>query len=181
MANTTSPTSSNSQSLSGVIDLSFLNYSEDDELDKIVESRLIKLYTTIEIIYEAKAIRLSNNKFTNILDILTVLSKYVNKLEQIIWLDLSFNEINCIPKELLIKCPNLTTLYLQVNNITKLFNIKLLSQLPALKTFAMFGNPIEENKVSIYYRVVTDVYSYKVYIIYMMYYVVLCCMQNLFT
>ena len=161
MANTASPASSNSQSLSGVIDLSFLNYSEDDELDKIIESRLIKLYTTIEIIYEAKAIRLSNNKFTYILDILTVLSKYVNKLEQIIWLDLSFNEIQSIPKELLIKCPNLTTLYLQVNNITKLSNIKLLSQLPALKTFAMFGNPIEENKVSIHnHKVVKCVYLY---------------------
>ena len=42
--------------------------------------------------------------------------------------------------------PNLTTLYLHANQITKLSNIKKLAGLTQLKSLTLYGNPLEENK-----------------------------------
>lgn len=66
--------------------------------------------------------------------------------EDVMWLDLSFNQIGRIDESLAATFPNVTTLYLHANQITKLSHIKKLSGLTKLKSLTLYGNPVEENK-----------------------------------
>lgn len=62
------------------------------------------------------------------------------------WLDLSFNQIGSVNESLVSTFPNVTTLYLHANQITKLSHIKKLSGFTQLKSLTLYGNPVEENK-----------------------------------
>jgi Leucine-rich repeat (LRR) protein len=62
------------------------------------------------------------------------------------WLDLSFNQIGSVNESLVATFPNVTTLYLHANQITKLSHIKKLSGFTHLKSLTLYGNPVEENK-----------------------------------
>eukprot|EP01052_Picozoa_sp_SAG31_P033834 SAG31_NODE_3875_length_3793_cov_1.875203_4_plen_166_part_00 len=67
----------------------------------------------------ATSIRLNNNKLTNIDGLrpsLLPLLSYAG-LDQLLWLDISFNEITDLNLEELLSCPNLTVLYLHKNLI----------------------------------------------------------------
>ena len=93
---------------------------------------------------EIKAVRISNNRIERI-DVIFSMSLTVN-FEAILWLDISFNGIKKISKDLAVTCPNLTTLYMQANQVTKISNLKVLHSLTKLKSLTLFGNPVEESK-----------------------------------
>jgi len=93
---------------------------------------------------ELRAIRISNNKLPRI-DIIFCLSSILN-FESIMWIDISFNSLTKISKALAETCPNLSTLYMQANQIAKISDLKVLSSLTKLKSLTMFGNPVEESK-----------------------------------
>ncbi len=146
---------------SGVLDLSFLNIkSENDINNGIIEktkqdespkktksgtlnsppSSPSKNKST-----EYKAIRLGNNEIINI-NIIKCMSSHEIIFSNILWLDLSFNLITKITDEFIELLPNILTLYLHANKISKLSEIKKLGQFQALKSLTVYGNPVEENK-----------------------------------
>jgi Leucine-rich repeat (LRR) protein len=65
---------------------------------------------------------------------------------QIQWLDLSFNKLQRLDENIISYFPNLTTLYLHSNQLSKLSHLKKLSGLSHLKSLTLYGNPLEENK-----------------------------------
>lgn len=94
--------------------------------------------------HEIKAVRLSNNSIKSI-DILRILPNYLDT-NKILWLDLSFNQITSLSETILNLFPNLTSIYLQSNLITKLSDLKKLGLLTYLKYLVVYGNPVEGNK-----------------------------------
>jgi Leucine-rich repeat (LRR) protein len=96
---------------------------------------------------EIKALRLGNNLMVSFSIIVhpVISSEYIDP-RMIQWLDLSFNLLTEISEEALTSLPNLTTIYLHANQISKLSEIKKLSVLPKLKSLTMFGNKVEEHK-----------------------------------
>jgi Leucine-rich repeat (LRR) protein len=96
-------------------------------------------------IEEIKAIRIANNSISN----LQILSNpFVNLFDtkKVSWLDLSFNQIEKINSIIFEIFPNVTALYLQANQISRLSEIKKLENFPLLKSLTIFGNPVEEHK-----------------------------------
>jgi hypothetical protein len=90
-----------------------------------------------------KAIRLGNNSISSFRIFETVATHL--QMAQIQWLDLSFNSLQRIDESLVEYFPNLTTLYLHANKLSKLSQIKKLAGLK-LKSLTLYGNPLEENK-----------------------------------
>ena len=66
--------------------------------------------------------------------------------EHILWLDLSFNSISSVSELFQETFPNLTTLYLHANKISKMSDIRRLNGLTKLRSITMYGNPVEDNK-----------------------------------
>lgn len=93
---------------------------------------------------EVKAIRLGNNLLVN-LESIYVIPQQINSLN-ILWLDLSFNEFTRIPTDFGRQFPNVTTVYLHANKISKLSEIKSLGNCEHLRSLSLFGNPVEEKK-----------------------------------
>lgn len=94
---------------------------------------------------EIKAIRIANNEISSI-DIIFPTITTILDGNKILWIDLSFNFIIKISPDLAKLLPNLTTLYLHANKISKLAEIKKLSGLVNLKSVALYGNPVEDHK-----------------------------------
>ncbi|XP_065670658.1 leucine-rich repeat-containing protein 51 isoform X2 [Hydra vulgaris] len=89
------------------------------------------------------AIRLSNNVLIDWKDFLNTVSKLVESLHHIEWIDLSFNDISNIDKCVL-EFRNLKILYLHGNNIEKISEVDKLSSLEHLRSLTLHGNPIED-------------------------------------
>jgi len=94
---------------------------------------------------ETKAVRLGNNNISDVNVLVDGLSSVVDPLN-IHWLDLSFNNIECLTEAFATSFPNLSLLYLQANQITKLTQLKRLSYFKNLKSLTVFGNPVEQSK-----------------------------------
>lgn len=64
------------------------------------------------------------------------------------WLDLSFNQIASLGSGESISAafPNVTTIYLHANKLSRLSQLKKLKAFPNLKSLSLYGNPIEEHK-----------------------------------
>jgi len=94
---------------------------------------------------DVKAVRLGNN---NISELDIICGPLVTQLNasMITWLDISFNGITKISTAMADVFPNITTLYLHANNISKISEIKKLSKFQNLKSVTFYGNPVEENK-----------------------------------
>lgn len=92
-----------------------------------------------------KAIRLGNNEITTTGILSSTLPAHFDTTK-ILWLDLSFNFIAEIANDFAALFPNITTIYLQSNRLAKLKEVKKLSECNELRSLAMYGNPIEENK-----------------------------------
>ena len=94
-----------------------------------------------------KAIRLANNKMESME---TLVGPMLANLDTggVLWLDLSFNQISSLGSEELVPSafPNVTTIYLHANNISKLAQLKKLRNFPKLKSLTLYGNPVEEHK-----------------------------------
>ncbi|KAJ3135767.1 Leucine-rich repeat-containing protein 51 [Physocladia obscura] len=98
------------------------------------------------IAVQAGALRLQNNKIETLENLYIIASKIVeNPTLHIAWIDLSFNNLKVIDKELL-QFPTLTTLYLHANNIEDLTEIDKLKSLERLRTLTLHGNPLENSK-----------------------------------
>jgi hypothetical protein len=93
---------------------------------------------------EIKAVRLGNNLLAN-LESIYVIPQQINSMN-ILWLDLSFNEFTRIPADFGRQFPNVSTIYLHANKISKLSEIKNLANFEQLRSLSLFGNPVEENK-----------------------------------
>jgi len=94
---------------------------------------------------ETKAIRLGNNNISNV-DILGRGLGNACILENVHWLDLSFNSIEKLTENFAKSFPNLSLLYMQANQVTKLTELKKLSYFKNLKSLVLFGNPVEGSK-----------------------------------
>ncbi|KAJ3108862.1 Leucine-rich repeat-containing protein 51 [Phlyctochytrium planicorne] len=88
------------------------------------------------------AIRLPNNRIVSLDQLTSVAVKLGSTLQNIGWIDLSFNCLKNIDKELL-NFPNLSTLYLHANEISNLSEVDKLSNLRMLRTLTLHGNPLE--------------------------------------
>lgn len=94
---------------------------------------------------EIKAIRIANNEIPSIDIIFSTITASLDT-SKILWVDLSFNFLHKISSELSKILPNLTTIYLHANKISKLAEIKKLGGLINLKSVALYGNPVEDHK-----------------------------------
>jgi Leucine-rich repeat (LRR) protein len=94
-----------------------------------------------------KAVRLANNKLENLEQVVGPMLANVDT-GNILWLDLSFNNISSLGSEVAVPAAfaNVTTIYLHANNISKLGQLKKLRSFPNLKSLTLYGNPIEEHK-----------------------------------
>jgi Leucine-rich repeat (LRR) protein len=140
----------------GVLDLTFLEISEEIDFQNGLAQRIPTngLNTSTDLSASGgkkkknevfKAVRLANNSIARIELAGICLSKNID-LSKLLWIDLSFNMISKIPDDLSQIFPNLTTLYLHANQISKLSELKKLGTLTKLKSLSVYGNPVEENK-----------------------------------
>ena len=147
-----------SSHVKGVLDLTFLDIKDESDLQNSLHSDRvlsIPLATTSpsnsptrrrkQALEEVKAIRLANNEISLLQHIISPISNFIDTTK-ITWLDLSFNHIERLDLAIFTVFPNVTTLYLQANHISKLSEVKKLEGFPNLKSLAMYGNPIEEHK-----------------------------------
>jgi len=95
---------------------------------------------------EVKALRLGNNNISLLSILSTKTLTHRIDTTKVLWIDLSFNNLEKIASDFAETFPSLTTLHLQANKIAKLSQIKKLGSLKHLKSLAMYGNPVEENK-----------------------------------
>ncbi|KAJ3026067.1 UNVERIFIED_CONTAM: Leucine-rich repeat-containing protein 51 [Siphonaria sp. JEL0065] len=91
------------------------------------------------------AIRLPNNKIESLDNLFSISMRIVENPLNIAWIDLSFNNLKVIDKELL-QFPTLSTLYLHANEISALPEIDKLTALTRLRTLTLHGNPVENCK-----------------------------------
>lgn len=91
-----------------------------------------------------RAIRLGNN-YVPRMDILFSTPQFL-KSENILWLDLSFNNITKLSPELARIFPNVRTIYLHANQISSLQEIKNFANLTELHSLTLYGNPVEGKK-----------------------------------
>eukprot|EP01041_Mallomonas_annulata_P003309 gene3309-6551_t len=135
-----------------VLDLTFRDISCESDLQSCLEDQLklrensgSRSPSKRAVRDDVKAVKLSNN---NIADICDIVSPITNCLfiSNIAWLDLSVNNIQSINSATASLFPNLTTLYLHGNQISKLSEFRKLNAFPHLKSVTFFGNPVEEHK-----------------------------------
>jgi len=91
-----------------------------------------------------RAIRLGNNYLPSIKCIFT--APHHLRAENILWLDLSFNHITHISPDICKYFPNVRTIYLHANKISRLSEIKHLEGLTELHSLSLYGNPVEGKK-----------------------------------
>lgn len=91
-----------------------------------------------------RAIRLGNNYLPTMESIFT--APHHLRADNIIWLDLSFNHIAHISPDLCKHFPNVRTIYLHANKISRLTEIKCLEGLTELHSLSLYGNPVEGKK-----------------------------------
>jgi Leucine-rich repeat len=145
----------------GVLDLTFMDIKEEQDLQNALNSdrvQSIPMKTLNESSpskgssspekrrkEEITAVRIANNEIANA----SILCSPIGGLldgSKITWLDLSFNQISILSDDILRAFPNVSTLYLQANKVSRLSEIKKLQELKDLKSLALYGNPVEEHK-----------------------------------
>ncbi|KAI8850287.1 hypothetical protein BC829DRAFT_389701 [Chytridium lagenaria] len=125
------------------LDFSFKDIiNVDDAVNEEPRKRPQKLAANLNQTAITTAIRLPNNRIISLDHITSVAVKLGSSLQNIGWIDLSFNCIKTIDKELL-NFPNLSTLYLHANEISSLTEVDKLSHLQKLRTLTLHGNPME--------------------------------------
>ena len=135
----------------GVLDLTFHDLKDETDVTAALASdrvAALPLATTAALsaasatekkkkmaLEEVKAIRIANNE---IVDAKILCSPFMSFTDttKVSWLDLSFNRIERLDPELFKAFPNVTTLYLQANQIAKLTELKKLGGFPLLKVRA---------------------------------------------
>ena len=92
-----------------------------------------------------KALRMGNNQIERVENISPAISECLD-CSRILWIDVSFNRIISIMAGLEGFVPNLVTLYMHANQVSKISDIKRLTSLEGLKSVSLYGNPVEDHK-----------------------------------
>jgi Leucine-rich repeat (LRR) protein len=92
-----------------------------------------------------KALRLGNNEIRS-MEIIYKFLKNTLDTTNIMWLDLSFNKVETISVNIMKYFPNITTLNLHANRISRLSELRKLALLTTVKAISLQGNPVEEHK-----------------------------------
>mmetsp|Transcript_25442 Transcript_25442/g.37505 ORF Transcript_25442/g.37505 Transcript_25442/m.37505 type:complete len:185 (+) Transcript_25442:78-632(+) len=133
-------------SAAGVVDLTFMDISKESDLVQCVTEYMENSGGgSPKKKKSLKAIRLGNNCISTV-QYFSVAFTPLLDTSNIMWLDLSFNQLEKIDESLSQLFPNLTTLYLHANQISKLSTIKKLISFTQLRSLTLYGNPVEENK-----------------------------------
>lgn len=112
----------------------------DENQNSEKTEKLIKKYGKDNVIINS--VRLNNNKISNWVNFITSLRAMVD-INQIQWLDLSFNQLGTI-EDSLTRLKSLRKLHLHANKITDIQDVLKLSKLEFLKDLTLHGNPIED-------------------------------------
>lgn len=145
------PTANQTQ---GVLDLTFLNLKDENDVDRILSEKVLAFQnqttdspskTTKRNAQEIRAIRLSNNLIESLDVFVSTLPKSLD-CSKVLWVDLSFNNVRIITEGFINLFPNITTIYLHANKISKLSELKKMSAFSSLKSLTLYGNPVEEKK-----------------------------------
>lgn len=132
------------------IDLSFRNLSSFEgkfpDLEEKPRHHPTKiLCKTHKGKYESTALKLSNNLFENWIGFEQFVGKILHNPSALYWLDLSFNFLYTIDREIL-KFSQLKILYLHGNAIHSISEVDKLSNLDYLQSLTLHGNAVEEEK-----------------------------------
>lgn len=96
-----------------------------------------------------KAIRLSNNSLRDptcfAAPLLSSPLLHID-FDQITWVDVSFNNLPAITDAFVQLLPNLCTLNMHANAVTRLSDIKKLASLKRLRSLTLCGNPVAESR-----------------------------------
>ena len=135
----------------GVLDLTFADIKEENDLQTALTSeRVLSIpLSTISstnspdkkkkaALEEVKAIRLANNDISSVSILSNPFTSFIDT-NKISWLDLSFNRIEKLDESFVIAFPQVTTLYLQANQITRLTELKKLSGMDRLCSFIIIS------------------------------------------
>ena len=91
------------------------------------------------------SIRLNNNEFETCEGLGHVLGELMAEPLALNWIDLSFNKLTSV-EEQLTEYTDLGVVYLHVNCIEKISQLRMLRNLPNLRKLTLHGNPVEETK-----------------------------------
>lgn len=126
------------------LDLSFKSLLTPEDIKEEIEAHyqknLSRSQTTKK--YTCNSVRINNNSLNEIKGIYVAIQEIVTNIDDIAWLDFSFNDINIIDDEIL-QFPNLKVLYLHGNAIEKIQDVRKLASLTDLRALTLHGNPIE--------------------------------------
>ncbi|KAK1943349.1 Leucine-rich repeat-containing protein 51 [Phytophthora citrophthora] len=93
------------------------------------------------------SLRVNNNKISHLNDMQGALRAVFDYPGMLQWLDISGNELESIPPDVFSAYPDLFTLHLHGNSLSKYSDIDALAKcLPRLHSITLHGNPIEEKK-----------------------------------
>ncbi|GMF51592.1 unnamed protein product [Phytophthora fragariaefolia] len=93
------------------------------------------------------SLRVNNNKIANLDDMHDALRAVFDYPGMLQWLDLSGNELDTIPPDVFSAYPELFTLHLHGNLLSKYSDVDALAKwLPRLHSITLHGNPLEEKK-----------------------------------
>lgn len=126
----------------GVIDLTFLDIKDEHELENCLAEYNSK---TAGKLQEIKALRLSNNSISSFQIFASIESSFLDS-NKIQWVDLSFNQLKKVDENLASYLPNVSTLYLHANQISRYSDIRRLACFAHIKSLTLYGNPVEEHK-----------------------------------
>jgi len=95
--------------------------------------------------YISDAIRMNNNRISSFKGFQRMLNSVLDNPINLQWIDLSFNDIECID-EVFLEFPNLKVLYLHSNEINSIKEVDKLSKLKNLKKLTLHANFIEQHE-----------------------------------
>ncbi|XP_070553996.1 leucine-rich repeat-containing protein 51-like [Ptychodera flava] len=117
----------------------------DDILDEDPRTGQRPLKKTGEGKVVSSALKVNNNAIQDLNGFADIMSKLLDKPEEVSWVDLSFNDITKID-DIILQYEGLKMLYLHGNCIADLSEIDKLGKLPNLMSLSLHGNPIENEK-----------------------------------
>ncbi|KAG7399748.1 hypothetical protein PHYBOEH_008082 [Phytophthora boehmeriae] len=93
------------------------------------------------------SLRANNNKISHLNDMHEALNAVFDNPGMLQWLDLSGNQLTTIPADVFAAYPELFTLHLHGNSLSKYSDVDTLARwLPRLHSLSLHGNPLEEKK-----------------------------------
>ncbi|KAL3663369.1 hypothetical protein V7S43_011775 [Phytophthora oleae] len=93
------------------------------------------------------SLRVNNNRISHLADMQEALRAVFDYPGMLQWLDISGNILESIPPDVFSAYPDLFTLHLHGNSLSKYSDIDALAKwLPRLHSITLHGNPIEEKK-----------------------------------